>query len=116
MSLPNGSYDLEYPIGITCDSFVTLELTVLPPDDPLCTVNTSDQETTLNLRLYPNPVTDMLHIQGNIPLKSQLLDLEGRLLLETKENKLDLSNYSDGVYLLKVTDGFKSEVHRVVKM
>lgn len=110
-----GNFDLEFPIGITCDSFVMLELTVLPMDDPQCTVFATDEQS-LVVEIFPNPTTNVLYIKSKAPLRSQLLDMSGKVLVQTIDAQLDLSRLTRGVYILSITNGNHSEVHRIVKL
>ncbi len=58
-----GNYLIEYPLGVTCDSLVNLNLEVLDLDHPKCTVNLD--ETNFNsLSIYPNPTTGIFEIYG----------------------------------------------------
>ena len=54
--------------------------------------------------VFPNPTSDVLNIR-NLPADAslQLFDLNGKLLVNTKYTEtLDLTNYSDGIYILSV--------------
>ncbi len=57
------------------------------------------------ISIYPNPVNDKLHlfVPKDIEFhKLEMYDLQGRSLLISMENEIDLSNYSRGIYLIKV--------------
>lgn len=75
---------------------------------------TSVPETTENdLKIYPNPVVDMLRIsnaQGTLNVK--LYDLQGILLLQTNQSTLDFSSYKAGVYFLNVNGQIKKIVKK----
>lgn len=65
--------------------------------------------TQLELDLYPNPSDGIvrLGLEGlSGPIEVQLLDLQGRLVASfmSLDGVLDLSNMSEGLYLLRVTD------------
>ncbi len=70
------------------------------------------------VKVYPNPVDNIVIIQGKKelpkPLRVQLLDITGRLRLETisfkNEFSIDLSLFQKGVYFLKLYNGNGQEV------
>ncbi|MGC3977085.1 MAG: YDG domain-containing protein [Paludibacteraceae bacterium] len=63
------------------------------------------------LRMYPNPVSDWLYIETeSMELPDvRLYSLQGKLLLQTKGNKLNLQGLAEGIYVLDV-DGSKVKV------
>jgi hypothetical protein len=71
------------------------------------------------LQVYPNPTSGMIYIEtgSTVTVETrhatslQLRTLQGKLLLETTGDKLDLSAYPQGVYLLRVDN----EMVKVVK-
>ncbi len=72
-------------------------------------------ETELSLRLYPNPVSDRLFLEGAIAGSNYtLINSEGKILLEGRipdNNELNLSDITSGFYLLNV-DG---KSYRIIK-
>ncbi len=63
--------------------------------------------------VYPNPLSHKLFIQTasvNHSHTKEFYNCSGQLLLRTKENELDLSSYTRGVYYLKIDD----HVERIV--
>jgi hypothetical protein len=74
--------------------------------------------------IYPNPTKGQLkiEIQGDEKITNTLIylyDLSGKLLINKKQYDsnipLDLSGYSPGVYILKITMGGKSSEWKIVK-
>ncbi|MBT8266138.1 MAG: T9SS type A sorting domain-containing protein [Bacteroidia bacterium] len=59
----------------------------------------------IELKVYPNPVSNILNINANeIVSHVELYDINGRLVLETKNSiQLNVSQISEGLYLLKIT-------------
>ncbi|MDR7211621.1 T9SS type A sorting domain-containing protein [Flavobacterium piscis] len=54
--------------------------------------------------VYPNPTASLLNITSNDEIKLiAIYSLDGKLILETKENKVDVSNLQNGLYIIKVT-------------
>ncbi len=76
---------------------------------------TGVQELTipgLEVRVYPNPTSDMLMIEviqsGNDLFRYELFDVTGRKLILKQMNsnieEIDMSSYVSGIYLLNVSD------------
>jgi hypothetical protein len=76
----------------------------------------------ISARIYPNPATDMLHIDikgTNQPYDVSLTDMTGRTLRDEHElsgdQAIDISSLSSGVYLVNVMQAGASTTQRVVK-
>ncbi len=83
----------------------------------LMEVSTSDIELTKGLRIFPNPTTGMLFIESNeAPEQIQVFDILGQQLktANTQSNTIDLTTFSTGVYLVKVTYDEGSVTKRIV--
>jgi hypothetical protein len=79
-----------------------------------------DYETKV-FKAFPNPVADMLTIQGNLPIEQvEVFNQLGQSILTVKENALqnnqiDLGRLNSGVYFVEITSETKTETLRVVK-
>jgi endonuclease/exonuclease/phosphatase family metal-dependent hydrolase len=79
-------------------------------DDPLA-----------DLRIYPNPAGDLLHIQNGslFPTTGEIHDLNGKLLVrfEVSDSRylLDISALSTGVYVLTLTQNGQVSHHKLLK-
>lgn len=79
-----------------------------------------DYETKV-FKAFPNPVADMLTIQGNLPIEQvEVFNQLGQSILTVKENALennqiDLSRLNAGIYFVEITSETKTETLRVVK-
>ena len=63
----------------------------------------SFDETTFTI--YPNPVSDFLSITSESTIsKTEIFDLSGKKILESKHNILDVKSFSSGIYVVKVTN------------
>jgi hypothetical protein len=75
-----------------------------------------------NFLVYPNPSTGIVNIQFTEAgeRKMELLSIEGQLLLERNFSeqhiKMDLSQMSSGIYLIKWTGSGQAGVQRIVKI
>jgi len=71
------------------------------------------------IHIYPNPATDILHIQSTKPLQTiTLRNAEGKIVkeevIENDIANINLSDFSSGVYYLNYVLNGKSEVKRVM--
>lgn len=77
--------------------------------------NTFDLDASL--KLYPNPVTDKIHISSKMPISGlALYDVYGKLIL-TRENNtksIDVSRLNSGVYFLEVSSSTQKAVKKVM--
>lgn len=78
---------------------------------PNCAISSIDDKPTVNpVSIYPNPVSEQLTIQLNIPDSRktlfQLFDIEGRLLasvpLQNSITTIPVSSYQAGLYFYKI--------------
>src|SRR5690554_4206207 len=106
-----------------CDAD-TAFVEVIVDASPDCTSNIQE-EMAVNLSVYPNPTTDVLHIVNptNIAaLKVEVLDMNGRIVLvensalkNTTEATISLGNLNTGVYTLRVYNEEGQKIFKVVK-
>ena len=82
------------------------------------------EDTEINIKIYPNPTRGDLKIEvpdykDNEILIFQAYDMNGRLLLNTKRNEasttLDLSNFPNGTYILRMSRNGKASSWRIIK-
>lgn len=72
------------------------------------------------LRLYPNPVRDILIIQADREIKLvSLSDLQGRLLVTENVNKenyeLDMSGFNSGTYIIRIVTVDNTYTSKILK-
>ncbi len=80
-----------------------------------------------NLRLFPNPAKNTLHIEldiaGTSDITVRILDMSGKQVMnsvndktgERFEGNLNISELAQGVYMIEVTDGKYTAVRRLIK-
>lgn len=82
------------------------------------------EDTEINIKIYPNPTRGDLKIEipdytDNEILIFQVYDMSGRTLLNTKRNgaltTLDLSNFPNGTYILRMSRNGKASSWRIIK-
>ncbi len=71
-----------------------------------------------NSLIYPNPAQTVLTIENAAGLNMELYDLSGRVLFSKKnistDENINLEAYSEGVYLLKLSDGYQTRTEKVL--
>ena len=93
------------------------------PSDTLCIQYTSGifEQNNAACRVFPNPVSDVLHIETTSPFNGvDILNFVGEKLYSgmfpsTKELKLPFQDYPNGIYLVKVKFNDKVMVTKVIK-
>ena len=77
--------------------------------------------TDFQFNVYPNPTTDFIYFDSEILVNSaQLIDAQGAMLANFTEEelinqKIDISNYNAGYYLLKLNTSQSSKIIKIVK-
>ena len=76
-----------------------------------------DDQTQLDISIYPNPVVEKLFIQGLLnPTKISVYNILGKLVLsKTTSSEINVDNLQSGIYILKIVDNQKEIVRRFVK-
>lgn len=65
-------------------------------------INTGQIETNDNpFRVYPNPTKDYFQVEGEFETIT-LFDRNGRQILSSKEDKINIRSYPKGIYFLKI--------------
>lgn len=80
-----------------------------------------ENEPLQAISIYPNPATDILHVytKQNDNYNLEVYNLAGALILNTsfnQETTIDLSEFNQGVYLIKFSSANNSETYRFVKV
>ena len=99
-----------------CNAAGSSSTTVVIATTTLGTTTFSKQE----LKLYPNPVNSLLHIQtpNNISLdKVTIIDLTGKKVLEQTQNtsQVNVEHLANGMYIIEAFSGEEKLVSKFVK-
>jgi hypothetical protein len=83
-----------------------------------CLGNTEFERDTL--KVYPNPVVDVLTIAYTKPIsKVEIINMLGQLvdtkIINTNESQIDMARYASGAYLIRVSVEDKVEIVKVIK-
>lgn len=80
-----------------------------------------ENEKTKKLKIYPNPTTNELSLFGirNKNATISIVDLNGRTILKTiinsSSNRLNVSNLSSGLYLIKLNGNYNNQTLSFIK-
>lgn len=98
--------------AVTTNTFTTQFVNVLS--------NSEVAADTFNI--YPNPINSIVNIEGNHPIDTvTIIDLHGRLLKEyrfetpTLVTQCDMSDFTQGVYILKIKSNQGSTTKKIIK-
>ena len=70
-----------------------------------CMIDAVDEEVAPAVPVYPNPASEMVHIEGLEPTEVQVYNALGQMVKTIKNsNEINVSGLADGVYLLRITD------------
>ncbi|WP_221409515.1 T9SS type A sorting domain-containing protein [Marinoscillum furvescens] len=72
------------------------------------------------IRISPNPTNDFVEINLLQSANITIVDMNGRVVISSHSNdskliKLDLSELSEGIYLLNILSESKSQTHKIIK-
>ncbi|MBP5572692.1 MAG: T9SS type A sorting domain-containing protein [Bacteroidales bacterium] len=67
------------------------------------------------VRVIPNPVADQLHVEAEHFLSLAVYSVAGQQLLVSESSHVDVSFLPDGLYLLRVVDGDRTVVKKIIK-
>ncbi len=85
------------------------------------TLGVNDFNLLSNITVYPNPTNGVLQVsnRNGIVLQLSIYDINGRLLLNKTSNQeintIDISTFSNGIYVLKMSTDFGEITKRVIK-
>lgn len=113
---------IKYPLNFS--GFVGKDVT---PQDPIegnwnlnpCTALSTDEIVSSNIELYPNPVSNILHLKNSNNNIEEILvyTITGQLVQREKriENSIDISLLNQGIYLVKIRTLQGVAIKKIVK-
>ena len=77
------------------------------------------ENTLAKLNLYPNPVSNLLHVNSNEELLIEIFDIQGKILIKKKlrlgENEINMGKLASGHYFIKITNKENQLVKKILK-
>jgi len=82
-----------------------------------CALDVADNSLDVDLILYPSPTDNYLFIQGTTShLSTTVYNMLGKQVLYVQNtDKIDVSGLSDGVYIIKISDGVNETQRKFIK-
>lgn len=116
--LGNGATtDSNIPISVSCS--------VVPPPTPKMSINQSnltvDPIKSIDLRLYPNPTSDIINVEvdNDKIIDITLLDVNARFInkfkVDNNKTQIDLSKEKQGIYFLEIKTNKGEKKAKVIK-
>lgn len=62
-----------------------------------------DEEESVSFNIYPNPVSDVLTIDFKGDFIASVYSLDGQILMTSTENKIKVSEFAKGTYVIQLT-------------
>lgn len=80
------------------------------------TVGIQSAENAANVAIFPNPVCNMLNVEGENVKSVEVIDMNGRVVLTNdRAGKLDMSEVAEGVYMVRVMSLSGITTQKIVK-
>jgi hypothetical protein len=82
-----------------------------------CALSIGDNAFELDVTIYPNPTDNYLFIEGNKnPISISIYNLLGaEVISKSNTDKIDVSELSNGVYIIKISDGIGQTDRKFIK-
>ena len=79
-------------------------------------VGIEEVNNKVNVEVYPNPVLDLLNVNGKNIKMVEVIDMNGRTVLTSERaGRINMSTLSEGVYMVRVTTGKGVATEKIVK-
>lgn len=79
--------------------------------------NTAVDEVKANMyNVYPNPTKSAIYVSGFDVRSVEVLSLTGKKLYESREQRIDLSGFTKGIYFLRINSDSGSFIKKVEKL
>lgn len=80
------------------------------------TVSVNEIPLEDNIQIFPNPTKNIFHIRGDNITQIEILNLAGTLVFKNNSTtRIDMSNYKNGIYLVRIKEGNRTIVKKLVK-
>ncbi|WP_196889271.1 T9SS type A sorting domain-containing protein [Aureivirga sp. CE67] len=81
-------------------------------------LSVSKNNETIPIHFYPNPTTGIIYLEYEQDISSiSITDVRGRIIYFRKqnfENKIDLSSFSKGIYILNINDKMRTYSKKII--
>ena len=105
-----GANNLVTPSNVTGFSSVNIQW------EASGTVGIHDIAIDDGIQIFPNPTKNIFHIRGDNITQIEILNLAGTLIFKNNSaTRIDMSNYKNGIYLVRIKEGNRTIVKKLVK-
>lgn len=100
-------------VDVTYDGFILyLDDIIVRKEDPVG----MHEINTVQTSLYPNPTIEFIQVKSDTPIETiRIMDMNGNELLVSSEEKLNVSELSNGTYLVHIQTSKGISVQRFIK-
>lgn len=73
--------------------------------------------TPESVSIYPNPATDMVHIESDVRLNATICTMDGKTVITSSSNEINISSLAQGVYTISLytEEGVLVKIEKLVK-
>jgi hypothetical protein len=119
----SGAFRFNQDLSVWCVTNVVSERSGFSTNSPLsesnkpvwgtCPTASIEDQTLLNISIYPNPTNNTLFISGNkTPIAVAIFNVLGKEVLSIKNtNNINVQALPSGVYVIRISDG-AGQAHR----
>ena len=61
------------------------------------------EENSLNIKVYPNPSTDVIYVEGQSIKTLEVFDMEGSMVASSESSEINIAHLNSGTYLVKIS-------------
>jgi len=105
------SFDLMLIVTDIYGASVTLYLTITISNGVFVSVEDTSYS---KIEIYPNPTTGILHISG-YKGEVEILDMQGRVLLNQNTQRMDISKLKQGIYFVRLQNENTNKTFKILK-
>lgn len=79
-------------------------------------LGTSETKKASAISIYPNPTSDKFFIKGVQNAKIKVMDMSGRIVIDTQynQNGVNVNSLSKGTYLVNITEGDNKSIEKLI--
>ena len=74
-----------------------------------------DNAEEINLNVYPNPTTGIVTVDGEGIKNVEVMDMSGRMVMNTNDRTVDMTNLSNGIYMMRISTEKGTFTQKIVK-
>ena len=79
-------------------------------------VGINELATASAISIYPNPTYDLITIKGEGVIKVSIVDVTGKIVLESKQKQIDISSLAKGIYWVVLVSEKNNSIKKMVKL